>query len=169
MKLYEIDKAIENFEFQVDEVTGEILNINELDSLELNKHDKVENIACFIKNMNADVKALDEEIKSLQARKKAKQSKILWLSNYLRNSLNGSKFETPKVAINYRKSTVVDIQNEDTFIRFCKSYGLDDLYNVKIEEKANKTEIKKYIKENGIDELNGVGVSLVEKQNIQIK
>lgn len=51
MKLYEIDKAIEDFEFQIDDATGEILNIDELDNLELNKHDKVENIALFIKNI----------------------------------------------------------------------------------------------------------------------
>lgn len=35
MTLYEIDKALMDFEFEVDEETGEILNASDLDELQI--------------------------------------------------------------------------------------------------------------------------------------
>ena len=49
--LFEIDKAIEAFfEENVDPETGELLNIEQLDELNLAREQKCENIALLIKN-----------------------------------------------------------------------------------------------------------------------
>ena len=65
MNLYEINSQIENFEFKIDEETGEVLNMNELNELKMSKDEKIENIALWIKNLKSDEKALDDEIKTL--------------------------------------------------------------------------------------------------------
>ena len=44
MTLYEIDKALADFEFEIDEDTGEILNAADLDELNLARDQKIENI-----------------------------------------------------------------------------------------------------------------------------
>lgn len=38
--LFEIDKAIEGFEFDIDESTGEILNYDQLDNLKMAREQK---------------------------------------------------------------------------------------------------------------------------------
>lgn len=57
MNLYEIDLAIEEaFTQAVDPETGEVNDeyMAQLDALEMERDRKVENIACFIKNLKAD-------------------------------------------------------------------------------------------------------------------
>ena len=44
MTLFEIDKAILDFEFDIDEETGEILNANALDELHMARDAKIEGI-----------------------------------------------------------------------------------------------------------------------------
>ena len=47
--LYEINEKLLNFEFEIDEETGEILNAGELDNLELARDEKIENLCLYIK------------------------------------------------------------------------------------------------------------------------
>jgi len=163
MNLYEINSQIENFEFKIDEETGEVINLDELDNLKLAKDKKIENIVLYIKNLKADEKALDDEIKALQARKKAKTNKATYLSMYLESTLGGAKFETPKCKVSYRKSTSVDI--EDGFIEYARIAGLGNLYRENVEYKPDKKTILKELKEGK----NIPYCSLKEKQIIQIK
>ena len=58
MTLYEIDKAILDFEFEVDEESGEILNASELDELQMARDDKIEGISLWIKNLEAEKEAI---------------------------------------------------------------------------------------------------------------
>ena len=58
--LYEINQAIMDC---VDEETGEIVDIEKLNDLHMQFDDKVENIACFIKNLLSDAKAIKDTIK----------------------------------------------------------------------------------------------------------
>ena len=75
--LYEIDNQIESivekFAGAFDEVTGEIIDEElytnsqkELDNLEITQNEKIENIACYIKNLHSDVFALENEIKIVE-------------------------------------------------------------------------------------------------------
>ena len=56
-RLYEIMQEIEGFEFEVDGETGEILNADALDLLEIERDTKIENICLWIKNLRADARA----------------------------------------------------------------------------------------------------------------
>lgn len=157
MNLYEIKKELEEAILNsVDLETGEITNPELLDSLNMALNEKRENIALYIKNLVADSKAIDEEIKNLTARKKSINNKIDWLKQYLANDLQGSKFETAKVVVSFRKSKSIDIQ---------PNANIPDEFLIIQEPKPDKSGLKKAIQSGAV--INGV--SIVEKSNISIK
>ena len=158
MNLYEINAELLSC---VDTETGEIIDIEKLDSLDLQMQDKIENIGCWVKNLLSDADQLDAEIKSLTERKRRKKNKAESLKKYLSSFLDGSKFESSKVSISYRKSESVDVADIEQ-IKLLEN--CDDYLTYKDPE-ANKTAIKEAIKHGVIVP----GCSLVEKQNIQIK
>ena len=156
MKLYEIINEIENFNFIIDEETGEILNAMQLDELELAKEEKIENICLFIKSLKAEAKAIKEEVANLQKRQKATQNKAESLEQYIQQALNGEKFKTARVSVSYRRSE--SIECEDIL-------AVDDDYLRYKEPELDKAKIKAALKE-------GVavkGCSLIQKQNMQIR
>lgn len=161
MNLYQINSQIENFEFKFDEETGEVTNIDELNELKISKNEKIENIALFIKNLRAEIKALDDEIKALEKRMKAKKNKIDNLSSYLEMALNGSKFETSKCNISFRKTSKVVIDDEQAFIDLFKN---TEMVNTKQINSINKKEVKEYLKDN-VSSLAHIEIN----KNIQIK
>lgn len=63
MTLYELDERIKNFELDVNE-DGEIVNTDDLDKIEMERAEKIENVALYIKNARADRDALKAEKKS---------------------------------------------------------------------------------------------------------
>lgn len=164
--LYEINQEIEEImESCVDPETGEISEevIQKLTELQMAKDTKVENVALWHKNLVAESKAIADEIKALQDRKKSLEKKMQWQENYLEWALAGSKFETPKVAITYRKSTAVEIDDLGKFI--LRYMDKPDLVTVRTDYAPNKSSIKAMLKEG--QEIDGA--TLVEKQNMQIK
>lgn len=157
MTLFEIDKALMDFEFEVDEETGEILNASDLDELQMARQDKIENIGLYIKNLEAEKEAVKHEKDNFADREKRLGKKIESLKGYLGYALQGQKFSTPKVAVSFRKSESVLIKNE--------SLIPDEYCEFTTTRKPNKKTIKDALKEG--KEL--MGVELLEKQNIQIK
>lgn len=154
-KLYEIDQAIENFDYQFDEETGEMINAMELDALEMERKEKIEGICLYIKNLTSDIDAYKNEIKSFQEKAKRVEKKIQGMKDYLNYSLGGEKFHTDLIDITYRKSTAVEITGI-----------LDEEYQVaKTTYTPDKDKIKKAI-QSGVEVL---GAELVERQNMQIK
>lgn len=165
MNLYEINREIEEvLENSIDTETGEISDeaIQRLNELQLEKDAKVENVALWHKNLLAESKAIADEIKALQERKKALERKMEWQEKYLEFALGGSKFETPRVMVGYRKSTAVEIADMAKFIEDHKD---SELVTTKIDYAPNKTQIKALLKEG--QEVDGA--VLVERNNIQIK
>lgn len=161
MNLYEIDREItEAFENAVDQETGEIVNEDAycaLDQLQMMKERKMEGIALWIKNLNAEADALKKEKQAFEARQKSSENKAESLKRYLSNVLNGEKFKTDKVSVTWRKSESADYSGDiSTLPESC----------IRIKEpELNKTELKRLLKEGKeID-----GAQLVAKQNIQIK
>ena len=55
MTIYEIDQSIMEC---VDLETGEIIDIDKLNELELEREKKLENVACWIKDLKAEAEAL---------------------------------------------------------------------------------------------------------------
>lgn len=151
--LYEIDEEILNC---VDMETGEIIDAEKLEQLQLTRDDKVEGIALWIKNLLSDADAIKSEEEKLAQRRKANENKAKNLKEYLSKFLNGQKFKTPKVSISYRKSESVEVTDISK---------LDDDYLKFAEPTVDKTKVKKALKAGTVLQ----GVSLVENQNIQIR
>lgn len=122
MTLYEINEAIANFQFNIDEETGEILNAMQLDELNMARDEKAENVALFVKNLRAEAEAIKAEEKSLASRRKQTERKAQSLTDYLQYCLDGDKLKTPKVAVSYRKSVRVECDDmsavPEKFLRF---------------------------------------------------
>lgn len=158
MNLYKIDHAIIDC---VDMETGEILDVEALNTLEMERDKKVENIALWIKNLLSDAEQIRAEREALKAREDAAKNKAESLKKYLTSYLNGTKFETPKVKVSFRKSESVDVTD------ISKIMNLDDAdsYLRYKEPEPDKTAIKQAIKSG----INIPGCSLVQKQSISIK
>lgn len=138
--LYEIDKNIEALVNTVDPDTGEIIVDNDmLDALLMERDAKIENIACYIKNLTADAKALKEEEAALSARRKTTEKKVERLKDYLTYALQGEKFQTAKCAVSFRKSSAVEV--DDCFVEWAQTSGNEELLRYK-EPEVNKTAVK---------------------------
>ena len=157
MTLFEIDKAIMDFEFEVDEETGEILNPNALEELEMAREQKIENVGLYIKNLEAEANAVENQEKIFADRKKRIRKKIEGLKGFLGYALDGQKFKTDKVEMSFRKSESVLIKDEYLIP--------DDYCEYTVLRKPNKTNLKKALK----DGKEIFGAELVEKMNVQIK
>lgn len=152
MNLYEINDAIMDC---VDTETGEIIDAEKLESLQMAFDEKVENIALWIKNLLADAAAIKTEKDALADREKACRNKAESLKSYLASALDGSKFSTPRVAISWRKSESVEI-DDVTIIP-------SEYWKVKTD--LDKMGIKKALKAGA----QVSGARIVTNNNIQIK
>lgn len=115
MNIYEIDRAITDL---VDAETGEIIDIEALAALQMERDQKIENVACWYKNEVGDAEKIDAEIKSLTARRDSAKKRAESLKKYLSDALFGAAWESPKAKISYRKSTGVQIEDEQKFIEW---------------------------------------------------
>ena len=155
-KLYDLVREIEDFEFEVDEETGEILNAEDLDNLELEKNEKIEQLCLWIKNLKSDAAAYKAEKDSFAKKQKAAENEAESIKNYIAYILAGEKFKTDRVTVSYRKSEQVE----------CLDMSLvDDDYLRFKEPELDKTKIKKALKEG----IKVGGCMLVERQNMNIK
>lgn len=157
MTLFDIDKAIRDFELEIDEETGEVLNAQDLDDLEMEREKKIENVGLWIKELEAEAKAIKEEKDAMDARQKRAMKKAESLKGYLTYALQGEKFSTPRIAMSYRKSESVNIPDDK---------AIDDKYcSITVVKKPDKKAIKEAIKAGE----HVFGAELVTKQNLQIK
>lgn len=157
MTLFDIDKAIAEFEFEIDEDTGEILNIDALDALQMAREQKIENVGLFIKNLEAEADAVENQEKIFADRKKRIRKKIEGLKGFLGYALDGKPFKTDRVVMSFRKSESVLVKDD---------YLVPDEYcNISVVRKPDKKVLKDALKHG--KEI--MGVELIEKQNVQIK
>lgn len=162
MNLFEIEDAIANCvklegrDDYIDVSTGEIIDTAALEQLEMDRDKKIRNIACWIRNLEADEKALTDQIKTFTARKNAVKNKRESLKKYLANFLNGAKWQNSEVAISWRKSESVEVSNVKELPEEYLKYKDPEPDKVKL-----KADLKAGVK---ID-----GVCLITKENIQIK
>lgn len=105
MTIYEIHEEMLKC---IDLETGEI-DEERLNALEMEKDQKLENVACWFKDLVAEGKAIKEEEQALKKRREASEKKADSLKRYLQYWLAGEKFKTGKVSISYRKSKSVAI------------------------------------------------------------
>src|SRR4030042_5817606 len=106
MKLYEIQKSIEDILESVDEETGEIPE-NLCEKLALYEGDKlvkVENTVHFMKNLESDIEAIKNEETRLNNLRKSRERRLEWIKKYLLDNLHGETFKEATWQISYRKS-----------------------------------------------------------------
>ena len=161
MNLFEINDAITRcvklaYGDYVDTETGEIIDTAAIEQLEMDRDTKIRNIACWIKNLEADEKALGDQIKTFTARKNAAKNKRESLKSYLAAFLQGKKWQNSEVAISWRKSEAVEVED---------GAAIPEQYLRYKEPEINKAQLKADLKAGTVV----YGCQLVTKNNIQIK
>lgn len=158
MKLYEIEEQIMSC---VDLETGEIIDIEKLNALSMERDKKIEGLALWVKNLDAEAKAYKEEKDSFSQKQRVSENKAKSIRQYLSDYLNGNSFKTTRVNVSFRNSSAVEVYDLDELMR------LDgcDSYLKHAEPTPNKTAIKEAIN-NGVEV---AGCRIVENRNIQIK
>ena len=138
MKLYELDAAYKNFEFKIDDKTGEIINLEEFETIESERRSKLEYLAVLIKNLDAEISALKAEKLNMDGRIKVKENRRGRIAEYLQKLLDGEELDTPKALVKFRKSEQTVILQEDRVP--------DEFVNCEVVRKPVKDKIKKYLK-----------------------
>ena len=157
MTLYEINEAIANFMADhINEETGEIEGIEELDALSLAREEKIDSIASYYKDTVAEAEAIRREVQALTQRKQRAVRRAERLKDYLRFSLDGNNFKTPRNEMRFTKTKVLKI-SEDAVIP-------EQYMRYKTPE-VDKVNLKKAIKEGyEID-----GVRIIDRLSLSIK
>lgn len=148
--LYDISEKLSTLiEEAFDIESGEIYQTQEeldkaIDEVALDLDTKIENIGCYIKNLESDVEALKKEEDNLKARRKSAENKIEGLKKYLNGYLTAVypneddrrkwKFKTPRVVLGFRKSTTVEVPNLENLDK--------NFIKIKTETSADKKAIK---------------------------
>ena len=119
MTLYEIDNAILAC---VDQETGEIIDPEALDALKMEREKKLENVACWVKDLLAEAEALKNEIASLSARKKSAENKAERLKAWLAGALEGEILKTSKVRVSYTHNTRLNVIDEQSVVNYIQTH-----------------------------------------------
>ena len=137
-----------------------------LESVEGELKEKIDSIACFIKSLNADIRALKDEEDALKERRSEKIKKVEHLTEYIDSTLKRldiDKLETARNKITYRKSSRVVVVDEAEFLAWAE-FQAPDLLKYR-EPEISLSAIKTAAK-NG---RNLVGVIVEQYANIQLK
>ena len=147
MTLYDIDAQIAALDgaaeddMLIDEETGELISVSQaLDALRMEREAKLENVACWVKNLSAEADAIREEENRLIKRRKAAETKAANLKAWLlaamtREDGTTDKIKTGRVAISVKRNPPSTVVDDDL---------LPSTYKVaKITYQANKELIKR--------------------------
>ena len=155
--LYEINNEVNEILLneELDEET-----LAKLDNLKWEATDKLENIAKYIRNLESDIKAFEEEEKFYKAKKTIAKNKIESLKKYtwwFLNAIWKDKFTAGNFNFNFRKSTSVNIIDEDKI--------WEDYTEIIETKKIDKMKLKEDLKNWKQIEW----AKLIENKNLQIK
>lgn len=153
MTLFEIKKEIQEcISFE----TGEILDPERLEQLQMDRHEKLRNIAFVAMNARADAEAYREQEKRFKAKRTAAEKTLAWAKATLERELAGQKMKEKEFSISYLSSEAIEI-DENAIIpdKFLKAQA----------PTVDKVGLTLAIKNGMLID----GVRLVQKNNIQIK
>lgn len=161
MKIYEIPFAIRDAldRIEVDEETGEILNADALREAEAQAAEKLEATALYVRELQAEAKAIKVEADRMKARAEALEKKSETLKHLMLEALPavGGKVKTPSVTVFIRMSKAIEVADGVTLP--------DAFVTVRTTTTPNKTALKEAIEAGADIE----GVRLVERESVQIK
>jgi hypothetical protein len=158
--LYKINEKmlslLSDIEANEGELTDEVLEQLEINNEEL--YEKSVNYLAVIKNRESLNTQIDDEVKRLQAMKKANNNLVSRLKNSLLNAVNiFGEFETGLIKFGIRKSTTVEVNGIVNDLP-------KEFKTVKVTEQPNKAEIKKSLQRGEQIE----GCALVTNYNLKI-
>ena len=146
----------------VDMETGEVLRDiwSELDALEIERKEKIANIALFIKETKKEAEALREYARQISERAKAKENRVERLINWAATSMlayGEHTIEDKRVRVTATTSKSVKVDDVDVLP--------DEYKRVKTTVEADKTKLTKALKNGETFE----GVWVIEKPSLRIK
>lgn len=122
-------------ELCVDEETGEF-NENLYNSLMMDRESKLENLAIWCKEKEAEIENIRAEEKKLRERRETAQNSLEWRKKFLQLQLAGEKLNTARAVVRYHTTrNAVRITDESSLPAWC--------YKEKTVREVSKTEIKK--------------------------
>lgn len=154
MNLYEINAQIMD---SIDTETGEVLDFDRLEALNMAKAEKIDNVACWVKDLEADVKAFEEQEKAFAERKAAAKKTIESLKGWLMEALEGQKWSSTRAEVRFRRSKAVDVLDETAVPA--------QYMTVKTTSAPNKTAIAAALKSG--EEV--AGCQLIERMSATVK
>lgn len=160
--LYEINQDILDC---VDAESGEILDVEKLDALQMEREAKLEGVALWVKDLRAEADAVKAEADKLTARKKALDNKIESIKAWLLMALGGEKLKTPRCNVYQTHSQRVAVADEPELIRFLQTLEDPERFLRFKDPELRKDEIKKALK----DDMHIPGASLEETESVVIK
>lgn len=167
MSLYSLDSKIKacialDAEHVVDTEDGEILDLEQFEALQMERVVKLENLACYIKNVEADAEAIYAEVDALSKRARVKKNEAERCKIYLAQLLAGEKFEAPRCKVTFRNTT---FRNTTVCNVLDISKVPEQFLRRKEVVEANKADIKKFCK----DGAKLPGVEVITKQSMILK
>ena len=151
--LFEINNEILDC---IDLETGEIIAPEKLEALQMDRHEKLRNIAFVALNAAADAKAYEEQEKKFAARKRSAKATVEWAKETLARELAGQKMKEAEFSISYRKSEAVEVADEA---------AVPDEFRIPQPDKIDRAALKAALKNGAVI----AGAQIVERKNIQIK
>ena len=169
MRLYEIAQVLIDLRRDIEEgnIPEEAI-ADTLECVELALEDKADNIACWIKNLNAETAAIKAEEDKLKERRQAKEREAERLQRYLADMLTMAgvdKVETARNKITFRKNPPkVVIADEAAFIKWAQDNEKGYFLNYG-KPSISKTNVK-----DALDRGEAIpGATVASSVNIQIK
>lgn len=154
LTLYDIDNSILEC---IDEETGEVIDEARLDALMMERSEKIENVALWIKNLKADVKILREEKEVFAKRQAQAQKKLDSLEQYLLHALDGKKFSSSLCTVSWRRSERIEVDDESELPK--------EYMRTTVSEAPDKVAIKEAIKSGTVIP----GARVIESMNAVVR
>lgn len=150
MKLYEVNAAIQELLLMLepDPETGEVVAIDDiieqLGHLEMERSAILEYLAKVVLDTRSGIDALKNEERRLKERRQALERKDERLMQILDRECAGQKTDCGVATICYRKTTRVEVSDDQSAITWLKENGYDSCYKQPAPE-VSKSEVKKLL------------------------
>lgn len=128
----------------IDQESGEILDVQAFESLQMEREKKAENMALWVLDLQDEVNALTDEINRLRDKKTAAENKIASLKRYLPVITHGEKLKTPLISVSYRNYDALEVVDKAEVIEWAEQHHRDDVLKYS-EPDVSKTAVKKLI------------------------
>ena len=134
--IYEIDAALMAL---VDPETGEISDWEAFEQLQMAREAKIENVACWYKNLIAEANAIKAEEDKLKERRQSVERQAENKLQYLRDHLAGQNFKSARCAVTFRKTpAAVQMDDPECVIHWAETNGHFDCLKYTAPEISKK-------------------------------